>query len=152
MNTRDLIPGMCRDANPGQGVQPWSAGDIFPLVIERVEQYGPKVVWAPNPSTEILSQEWALIGTYWNVLNAGDDMTGYASYDEARAGALGWLEAKRQERALKIAAGFLVSLSPFNPAAYDAELAADLVEAERLSQPEPGYGGLFDGGNGSGVV
>ena len=126
MNDKNLIPGMCRDRNPGQGVQPWSAGDIFPLVIERVEQYGRGV-------RGTLDGGPLLLGTYYNVLNAGEDMSGYASYDEARAGALGWLEARRQERA---AAAVQRGASQFSAAAYDDAIAADLV----------------DFGNGSGVL
>lgn len=145
MNEKNLLPGMCRDRNPGQGVQPWSAGDIYPLVIERVEQYAPESFSVRlDGQGKVYTGKQVLVGTYWNVLNAGDGMSGYATYDEARAGALGylaWVEGERAE-------------------AHEREI-------ERLSQPEPGYGGRFcdaggafvdpftesaDNGNGSGVV
>lgn len=122
----NLIPGMCRDANPGQGVQPWSAGDIFPLVIERVEQYGRGVSGALDGGP-------LLLGAYWNVLNAGEDMSGYASYDEARAGALGWLAAQRRQALAKRPVGEV------------------LVEIER-GRFVDGSGALVDFGNGSGVL
>lgn len=85
-----MIPGMMKDKMPGQGVQPWSVGDIYPLVIARVERYidaepGAESLWARN------------VGTYWNVLNADDDMAGFASYDDAYAAAKGWLAADGSE-------------------------------------------------------
>ena len=119
------------------------------------------------------------------MLNADGDMSGFASYDDAFAAAKGYLAAKiaAAKAAVKPAVPTYeefwadvptdaseeakrsvyniersVLLSPFNPAAYDAEMTEDFVaclrgDAERMSLPEPGYGNKFcDNGNGSGVV
>jgi hypothetical protein len=136
-----MIPGMMKDKNYGEGgLNPWSVGDIYPLVIARVE-----------------------VGAsfkYWNVLNADDHMAGFASYDDAFAAAKGYLAEMRA--AAFAYGGAKPVLSPFNPAAYDAAMTSDFVAcmrgdfeaaAERMSLPEPGYGNRFyDNGNGSGVV
>lgn len=81
------------------GVQPWSRGEIYPLVISRVERYAP--VSPNNPykegtmSSSIFEALYRVPETvYWDVLNADDDMSGFASYDDALAAAKGWLAAQ----------------------------------------------------------
>ena len=106
-------------ATGAPGVQPWSRGAIFPLVIARRERFHP-VVYGETMSF-----------ASWDVLNADDDMPGFASYDDALEAAKGWLAAQRENafkarhpRADRMPRTTM--LSPFNPAAFDAELAADL--------------------------
>lgn len=66
--------------NPGINI--WSRGPIYPLVIQRRERY------RSINGVPLLSM------VYYDVLNADDDMVGFASYDDAYQGALGWLAAR----------------------------------------------------------
>ena len=102
------------NATGAPGVQPWSRGAIFPLVIARRERY-----WGDGSITLM-----------FDVLNADDDMAGFASYDDALEAAKGWLGTKAyadyRGQQMREGKAYEASLSPFNPAAYDAELAVDL--------------------------
>jgi hypothetical protein len=70
------------------GVQPWSRGAIFPLVIARKESY----LWVDR-SAPIGPDNEPVVS--YDVLNADDDMAGFASYDDALEAAKGWLEANK---------------------------------------------------------
>lgn len=106
-----MANGFKVDNAPGApGINIWSRGPIYPLVIARKERI------AVRTSGEHIVK-------WYDVLNADDDMAGFASYDDALAAARGWLEANKPAPA--------AVLSPFNPAAFDAELADD-YEAELM--------------------
>lgn len=108
------------NASGAPGINIWSRGPIYPLVIARKERY---VSYASfdAPNIPIIARD----GVYWDVLNADDEMSGFASYDDALEAAKGWLENKAvDEFCMKPV------LSPFNPTAFDAELADDLIEDE----------------------
>lgn len=116
------------DAPGAPGINIWSRGEIYPLVIARKERYVPcnrsiGFDWGNNDNAGYAPE---LVGRYWGVLNADDDMSGFASYDDALAAAKGWLEAKEMGEWASRVRG----MSPFNPAAFDAELADDLIEDE----------------------
>jgi len=104
------------NATGAPGVQPWSRGEVYPLVIARVERYktfaeinrnGPR---ADDPTKDYMIRRWGfdeaerrfydqfaatrLLYTQWDVLNADDGMSGFASYDDALTAAKGWLAAQ----------------------------------------------------------
>lgn len=116
--------------NPGVNI--WSRGDIFPLVIVRKERY--KDVWVGALFERAFAKDRLVRNLYapvldnvsYDVLNADDEMSGFASYDDALEAAKGWLENK----AMGAWASRVWGMPPFNPAAFDAELADDLVEDE----------------------
>lgn len=99
------------NASGAPGINIWSRGPIYPLVIARKERYSSKLLgWSVREDVVVS----------WDVLNADDDMAGFASYDDALAAAKGWLERDGNFYDTPVV------LSPFNPAAFDAELADDV--------------------------
>ena len=94
------------NATGAPGVQPWSRGEIYPLVIARVERYQDFVgSYKPGTISDSLERafffaaplEARLSSVSYDVLNADDDMSGFASYDDALAAAKGWLAAQVEE-------------------------------------------------------
>lgn len=116
------------DANPHSGIQSWSKGDLFPAVIFRTERYSVfpsfeevnaevgglavreeyergKAAFYGAPLADRLESKW------WSVILDGVVEEGYASYDEAKEGALGLLavryafqrDAERQRAARVVA-------------------------------------------------
>ena len=113
------------DAPGAPGINIWSRSEIYPLVIARKERYVDVWVGAVFSGNKLVKDNYVpvLDNVYWDVLNADDEMSGFASYDDALAAAKGWLANKAWWEAN------VPVLSPFNPAAFDAELADD-YEAE----------------------
>ena len=83
-----MANGFSFDPAPGApGINIWSRGPIYPLVIARKESY----LWVDR-SAPIGPDNEPVVS--YDVLNADDDMVGFASYDDAYQGALGWLAAR----------------------------------------------------------
>lgn len=107
------------NASGAPGINIWSRGPIYPLVIARRERYSHINLYNNGAVADVRA---VLDYAYWDVLNADDDMSGFASYDDALAAAKGWLERDGNFYDTPVV------LSPFNPAAFDAELAEDFVD------------------------
>lgn len=81
-------------ASGNPGINIWSRGPIYPLVIQRRERYEQRDAFAGLPPNVEVRKFPVLDQVCYDVLNADDDMVGFASYDDAYQGALGWLAAR----------------------------------------------------------
>ncbi len=132
-----MANGFKFDNAPGApGINIWSRGPIYPLVIARKERY---VTVYEGPSGAELTPAYSRLDSIsFDVLNADDDMYGFASYDDALEAAKGWLAAEklgREDDALLAELARPV-LSPFNPAAFDPSLVSVAREALFNARPE----------------
>ena len=84
MRTNDNQPGG-RDLVGHSGVQPWSAGPIFPGIIARVEVYSPDGAMTH-------------FGTHWTLTYPGQPTEVFTTYDAAEATAR-WYNAEVAVRA-----------------------------------------------------